>query len=348
MIRINERVISEFEPPFIVAEISSNHNQSLESAMKIVEAAAKTGVDAIKLQTATVEGLTLDCDMPDFKISDPKSLWFGQSLHELYKKAITPWEWHERIFSRCKELKLLCFSSPFEEKAVDFLEKLDAPCYKIASFEIVDLKLVARVAKTGKPIIISTGLATLSEIESAVATCQSHGNNQIVLLKCTSAYPASPKAANVMTIPHLKEAFKTQVGISDHTQGLGVCCAAVALGATFIEKHFILDRTEGGLDSAFSLEPKEFEQLVVESNRAWLARGEVSYGAGLDEKNSHQFRRSIYVVNDIIEGERITESNVKIIRPGYGLHPSYINLILGMKVNRNLKKGTAMSWSYVG
>ncbi|OHE76670.1 MAG: pseudaminic acid synthase [Verrucomicrobia bacterium RIFCSPHIGHO2_12_FULL_41_10] len=348
MIRINERAIGEDSPPFIIAEMSSNHNQSLDRALKIVEVAAETGVHALKLQTATSEGLTLDVDTPEFLISDPNSLWFGQNLFQLYQKSVTPWEWHQIIFDRCEQLGLICFSSPFELKAVDLLEEIGAPCYKIASFELVDLQLIRRVAMTGKPIIMSTGMATLSEIELAVCAAREVGNTQVILLKCTSTYPATPEDSNLNTLPHLRAAFGTEVGLSDHTMGIGVPCAAVALGATVIEKHFTLSRAEGGLDATFSLEPDEFKQLVIETERAWHARGEVKYGGTVREQSSLQFRRSIYISEDVSKDEVLTHSNVRVVRPGYGLPPSYIDVVLGRRVNCNLKKGTAMSWEYIG
>jgi pseudaminic acid synthase len=334
--------------PFIVAEMSGNHNQSLARALKIVDAAVEAGAHALKLQTASPEGLTLEVDSPDFLISDKNSLWYGKNLFQLYKEAVTPWEWHKEIFDYCKKRGIIAFSSPFELGAVDFLESLDVPCYKIASFEIVDIQLVKKVASTGKPIIMSTGMASLSEIETAVSTARSEGNDQIILLKCTSTYPANPVDTNLMTIEHLRESFGTQVGLSDHTMGVGVSCAAVAKGATLIEKHFTLSRDEGGVDAAFSLEPKELKSLVEETQRAWQAMGTIKYGGSENEKSSLKYRRSIYVAEDILEGELFTEKNIRVVRPGYGLAPVYIDIFLGRRSKKYLKKGDALSWSHIG
>lgn len=344
---IKGREISENHPPFIVAEMSSNHQQSLDRALKMVDAAANAGAHAMKLQTATPEGLTMDSDSPDFLISDKHSLWHGRRLYELYQQAVTPWEWHKAIFDRCQHHNLICFSSPFERKAVNFLETLDVPCYKMASFELVDVPLIKSVAATGKPIILSTGMATLSEIETAVNAIHQMGNHSLALLKCTSTYPALPTDTHLNTIPHLKNTFRVEVGLSDHTMGIGVACAAVALGATIIEKHFTLDRSSGGLDAEFSIEPSELKQLVIETEKAWQARGTICYGGSINENKSVQFRRSIYIIEDIHEGEILTDLNVSVIRPGYGLSPNFIEYIIGKKVNRDLKKGTAMSWDYI-
>lgn len=348
MIRIAGREISASQPPFIIAEMSGNHNRSLERGYQLIDAAVAAGVHAIKLQTASPDGLTLDVDSPDFIISEPDNLWSGKKLYALYQEAVTPWEWHAQLFEYCREKGITVFSSPFELKAVDFLEELGSPCYKIASFELVDLQLVRRVAQTGKPVIISTGMASLSDIELAVNAVVQEGNNQIVLLKCTSTYPASPEDSNLVTIPHLRAAFNTEVGLSDHTMGVGVPCAAVALGATVIEKHFTLSRADGGVDAAFSLEPHELKQLVVETERAWKGCGTVCYGGSSREKASLKFRRSIYVCADIAAGETFTADNVRVVRPGYGLAPKFIEMVIGRRANTNLKKGTAMSWDYIG
>jgi pseudaminic acid synthase len=348
MIVIADRAIGPDHSPFIIAEMSGNHNQSLERAFAIVDAAADAGAHAVKLQTATPDGLTLDVDSPDFTVLDTGSLWYGRSLHQLYREAVTPWEWHAEIFTRCRQRGLIAFSSPFELKAVDFLEELGVPCYKIASFELVDIRLVRKVARTGKPLVISTGMGTLSEIEMAVEAARAEGNDQIILLKCTSTYPAKPSNTNLLTIPHLREAFGVQVGLSDHTMGVGVPCAAVAMGATVIEKHFTLRRADGGVDSAFSLEPEELKQLVVETERAWQGLGAVRYGGTQDEKASVKFRRSIYVSEDLKSGETLTERNLRIVRPGYGLAPHYLELLLGRHVNKDLAKGTPMSWDHIG
>lgn len=348
MIKIADRCVSANHPPLVIAEMSGNHNQSLERALRIVDAAVAAGAHAIKLQTASPDGLTLDVDSPDFRITEKDSLWYGKNLYQLYKEAVTPWEWHEPIFEHCKEKGIIAFSSPFELKAVDFLESLNVPCYKIASFELIDTQLVRRVAQTGKPMIMSTGMATLSEIETAIKTARAEGNDQIILLKCTSTYPARPVNTNLLTIPHLKAAFGTQVGLSDHTMGVGVPCAAVALGATVIEKHFTLARADGGVDSAFSLEPHELKLLVEETERAWQAVGEVRYGGSDDEKASIKYRRSIYISNDIKAGQQLNDENIRIVRPGFGLAPKYYDMLIGRRVNKDLSKGTAMSWEHIG
>lgn len=348
MIKIADRLIGAEHPPFIIAEMSGNHNQSLERALKIVDAAVDAGAHAIKLQTASPDGLTLDVDTPDFRISDEGSLWFGKNLYQLYKEAVTPWEWHETIFEHCKKRRVIAFSSPFELKAVDLLESLNVPCYKIASFELIDTQLVKRVAQTGKPVIMSTGMATISEIETAVNVVRGEGNNQIILLKCTSTYPAKASNTNLLTIPHLREAFGTQVGLSDHTMGVGVSCAAVAMGATVIEKHFTLARADGGVDSAFSLEPQELKLLVEETERAWQAVGVVRYGGSADEKASLKYRRSIYISTDVKAGDLLSSDNIRIVRPGFGIAPKYYELLIGRRVNKDLVKGTAMSWEYIG
>lgn len=343
-INIGGRLVGPNESPFIVAEMSGNHNQSLERALAIVDAAADAGAHAIKLQTYTADTMTLDVGEHGFTIEDTDSLWTGRNLHALYKEAYTPWEWHKPIFDRCRERGILGFSSPFDETAVAFLETLDVPAFKIASFELVDTPLIKRVAQTGKPLIMSTGMAHLSEIEDAVRVARSAGAKDIILLKCTSTYPATPENTNIITIPHLRSSFGTQVGISDHTMGIGVSVASVALGATFIEKHFTLRRADGGVDSAFSLEPSELMDLVVESKRAWQALGEISYGASSKEKKSLQFRRSVYVSRDIKIGETFTPENLRIIRPGYGLPPKYFDIVLGKRANKPLKAGTPVTW----
>lgn len=348
MIQVAERLIGADHKPFVIAEMSGNHNQSLDRAIKIVDAAVEAGADAIKLQTASPDGLTLDVELPDFQITDKDSLWYGNNLYQLYKEAVTPWEWHEPIFDYCRQRGIIAFSSPFELKAVDFLESLNVPCYKIASFELIDTQLVRRVAQTGKPMIMSTGMATLSEVETAVRTARAEGNDRIVLLKCTSTYPARPTNTHLLTIPHMRAAFGTQVGLSDHTMGVGVPCAAVAMGATVIEKHFTLSRADGGVDAAFSLEPHELRLLVEETERAWQAMGEVRYGGSNDEQASLKFRRSIYIARDIKAGEELTTENIRIVRPGFGIAPKYYDLMLGRRVNKDLTKGTAMSWEHIG
>lgn len=333
--------------PFIVAEMSGNHNQSLERALQIVEAAAKTGVDGIKLQTYTADTMTLDIKEGDFFINDANSLWQGRSLYDLYQEAYTPWEWHKPIFDRCRELGLVAFSTPFDETAVDYLESLNVPCYKIASFENTDLPLIKKVAATGKPMIISTGMATVAELDTAVRTAREAGADDIVLLKCTSSYPATPENSNLLTIPHLKELFGCRVGLSDHTMGIGAAIASIALGASFIEKHFTLNRADGGVDSAFSMEPAEMTLLVEESKKAVQAMGKITYGPTAGEKDSLKFRRSIYVAEDIKAGERFTEKNIRIIRPGFGLSPAYYDIVLGKEAAKDVKRGTPMGWELV-
>ena len=334
--------MQELKNPFIIAEMSGNHNQSLERALKIVEAAAEAGVDAVKLQTYTADTMTIDKSDGEFRITDEDSLWKGYSLYELYQKAYTPWEWHKSIFERCRELGILCFSTPFDASAVDFLEEVDCPIYKIASFENIDLPLIKKVAKTGKPIIASTGMATVAELYDLVRTARENGCKDLTLLKCTSSYPATPEGTNLRTIPHMRELFHCNVGLSDHTLGIGVAVASVAFGATVIEKHFTLSRAEGGVDAAFSMEPKEMAQLVRECRTAWEALGEVSYNLSEQEKKSLQFRRSLYVVEDMKEGDVLTEKNLRSIRPGMGLPPKYYDVLLGNRVTCNIKRGTAM------
>ena len=328
--------------PFVIAEMSGNHNQSLERALMIVEAAASSGAHAIKLQTYTADTMTLDARGGSFEITDSDSLWSGQNLHDLYKKAYTPWEWHKPIMERARKLGLICFSSPFDETAVDFLEDLDVPAYKIASFENNHLPLIHKAAATGKPIIISTGMADLSELELAVKTARDAGCRELILLKCTSTYPATPENTNILTIPHLRDLFNTQVGLSDHTMGLGVAVASVALGATVIEKHFTLARADGGVDSAFSVEPQEMADLVVECERAWQALGSVQYGTSEAEKNSTIFRRSIYVAKNIKAGEEFSNQNLRIVRPGDGAPPSLLKALIGKKANKDFSKGNPL------
>ncbi|MFB9866129.1 pseudaminic acid synthase [Vreelandella sulfidaeris] len=347
-ILINGRKVGQKYPPFIIAEMSGNHNQSLARAMELVDAAAKSGVHALKLQTASPAGLTLNATTPEFLIDDPQSPWHGRNLYELYKEAVTPWEWHKPIFDRCAKLGLTVFSSPFELGAIDFLEELNTPCYKIASFELVDLPLIRKAAATGKPLIMSTGMGTVADIHDAVSAARSEGNEQIILLKCTSSYPATASDANIATIPHLRDMFGLQVGLSDHTLGIGVSCAAAALGATVVEKHFTLKRSDGGVDASFSLEPDEFSSLVEESERAWASVGNVVYGGTIVEKKSLKFRRSLYIAENVKKDDVLTEENLKIVRPGYGLAPKYIDILLGRRVNQDLSAGTAMKWEYIG
>ena len=342
-IHIAGRPIGPKHPPFVIAEMSGNHNQSLERALEIVEAVAKAGADAIKLQTYTADTMTLDVRGGSFDINDPDSLWAGKNLHDLYTQAYTPWEWHAPIVERAREMGLICFSSPFDETAVDYLLELDIPAFKIASFENNHLPLIKKAASTGKPLIISTGMATLGELDQAVSTARDAGCEQLILLKCTSTYPATPENTNISTIPHLKQMFGTEVGLSDHTMGIGVAVASVALGASMIEKHFTLSRSDGGVDSAFSLEPNELKSLVVESKRAWQAIGHVSYGPSEAESKSLVFRRSIYVAKDISAGELFDETNIRIIRPGDGAPPSLYFDIIGKIACKNYSAGTPLS-----
>jgi N-acetylneuraminate synthase len=328
----------------IIAEMSGNHNRSLDRALAIVEAAASAGVHALKLQTYTADTLTLDKREDEFIITDPDSLWSGNSLYQLYQEAHTPWEWHPAIFKRCQELGLICFSTPFDENAVDFLETLDVPCYKIASFENTHLPLIQKVASTRKPIIASTGMASLAELDDLVRTVRESGCQDLILLKCTSTYPATPEHTNLVTIPHMQSVFGCQVGLSDHTKGIGVSVASIAVGATVIEKHFTLRRSDGGVDSAFSMEPQEMSALVVETERAWRALGNVHFGPTEKEKKSLQHRRSIYVSRDIKAGDCLTTDNTKVIRPSLGLAPKYYNLILGRTVKTDVTKGTPLTW----
>ena len=332
--------------PMVVAEMSGNHNQSLEKALEIVEKAAESGAHAIKLQTFTADTLTIDKNDGDFYLGDNKSLWNGMSMYELYKQAETPWDWHEKIFERCKELGLLCFSSPFDDSAVDFLENLDCPCYKIASTENTDFELLKKVAETKKPIIISTGMATIEELGEMVSVVQKAGCKDLILLKCTAAYPATPSDANLMTIKHMKDLLGCQVGLSDHTLGIGVALASVALGATLVEKHFTISRKDGGVDSAFSMEPHEFKLMVKEIKTASESIGHVSYGP-TDNENSKLSRRSLYIVEDMKKGDILTKYNMRSIRPGFGLPVKYYNDVLGMKVTVDIEKGTRMSWNLV-
>lgn len=347
-IKIGSRIIGPEGLPFVIAEMSGNHNQSLDRALEIVEAAAQAGAHAIKLQTYTADTMTLDVKDGKFRIEDKASLWMGKNLHELYKQAHTPWEWHAPIMRRAQELGMLCFSSPFDDTAVDFLESLDVPAYKIASFENNHLPLIRKVAATGKPIIISTGMATLGELDEAVRTAREAGCRDLILLKCTSTYPASPANCNILTIPHLRQLFGCEVGLSDHTLGVGVSVAAVALGATVIEKHFTLKRSDGGVDSAFSLEPEELKSLVVETMRAWQSLGEIRYGPTEAEKKSLIFRRSLYIAEDMKAGEILTTKNLRVIRPGDGLHPRHYDDLLGKRVSRDVKKGEAVDWGMIG
>lgn len=347
MFSIAHRPIGTDHAPFVIAEMSGNHNQSLDRALAIVEAAAKAGAHALKLQTYTPNTMTIDVKDGEFFISDPNSLWVGQTIYDLYQQAHTPWEWHKPIFDRARALGMIAFSSPFDETAVDFLETLDVPCYKIASFELVDLPLIRKVARTGKPVIMSTGMATVAEIHEAVTAARGAGCEALTLLKCTSTYPASPIHTNLATIGHLRALFGCEVGLSDHTMGIGASVAAVALGASVIEKHFTLDRADGGVDSTFSLEPHEFAALVTETERAWQALGTISYGPTATETRAVTRRRSIYAVQDIAAGELLTRDNVRCIRPGHGLKPKHFDDVLGKHAKTAVKRGTPMHWDLI-
>jgi pseudaminic acid synthase len=335
----------ENDGPIVIAEMSGNHNQSLDRALAIVDKAAAAGAHAFKIQTYTADTMTLDLSTGEFYIRDPKSLWKSNSLYNLYKQAYTPWEWHKAIFDRCKKNGMIGFSSPFDATAVDFLESLNVSVYKIASFENIDIPLIRKVAATGKPMIISTGMATIAELDEAVRGARSGGCKDLTLLKCTSAYPCPEDEVNLASLPHLKSLFNCPVGLSDHTIGIGVSLGAVALGATVLERHFTLARADGGVDSAFSLEPAELSMLVEESRKVALGVGQVAYGPTEREKKSLQYRRSLYITRDIRKGDRLSSANVRAIRPGLGLSPKYMDMVLGKTVSRNAKKGTPVSWN---
>lgn len=343
-ITIGRNSIGTDHPPFIIAEMSGNHNQSLDRALALVDEAAKAGAQALKIQTYTADTMTLDLRRDEFMVNDPKSLWYGSTLYELYTKASTPWEWHKPIFDRCRQRGLIGFSTPFDASAVDFLESLDTPLYKVASFENIDLPLIKKIAVTGKPMIISTGMATTGEIQEALDAARSNGCRDVVILKCTSSYPASPAESNLNTIPDMRKLFKVHVGLSDHTLGIGVAVASVALGSEVIEKHFTIARSDGGVDSQFSLEPKELAALVSESRSAWQSRGGIHYGPTASEQGSLAFRRSLYIVKDLKAGDALTPENLRAIRPGRGLPPKQLEKLLGRKVNRDVPKGTPASW----
>lgn len=342
--KIAGRNVGLAERPYLIAEMSGNHNQSLERALAIVDAAAQAGADAIKLQTYTADTMTLNVRGPGFVIEDAESPWAGRQLYELYEEAHTPWDWHRPIMARAATHGLHCFSSPFDATAVDFLESLAVPAYKIASFENTDLPLIRKVAATGKPMIISTGMATLAEIDEAVRTALAGGCPELVLLKCTSTYPASPQNTHLRTLPHLRQAFGCEVGLSDHTMGCGAAVAAVALGASVVEKHFTLRRADGGVDASFSLEPQEFRQLRTETERAWQALGQVVYGGTEAEEKSRSFRRTIYIGRDMQAGEVLTAVDLRIVRPGDGLAPKHFEAIVGRRIGRAAPAGTPVTW----
>ena len=339
---IGNRKIGINHPPFIIAEMSGNHNGSLQRALEIVDAAAECGADAIKLQTYTADSMTIDCDREDFKINDPNSLWNGRTLYSLYEEAHTPRDWHYEIFNRAKAKGILYLSSPFDLDSIDFLDNLNVCAFKIASFENNHIPLIQKAAKTGKPLIISTGMSSLSDIETAVSAAKKANCKDILLLKCTSSYPASPLDSNLKLISEYSKLFNTKVGLSDHTLGIGASLAGVALGAVAIEKHFTLDKKDGGVDSAFSLNPDELKILKKESITAWEAVGKIKFELSESEFKSMQFKRSIYVVEDIKKGEKFNENNIKIIRPGFGAHPKYYEKILGKHSNADFKRGTPL------
>ncbi|MCU7554988.1 pseudaminic acid synthase [Alteromonas sp. ASW11-19] len=346
-IQLGDVAIGQDSPPFIIAELSGNHGQDLALAERMVDAAADAGAHAIKLQTYTADSMTLDVQSSDFVIGESDSLWAGERLHALYEKAATPYEWHEALFARARQRAMLAFSSPFDADAVDFLDGLDVPCFKIASFELTDLPLIAHAASKGKPLIMSTGMASLREIEEAVACANAHGCEDIILLKCTSTYPAEPDNTNLRTIPNMRDAFGCQVGLSDHSGGIGVAVASVALGATVIEKHFVLDRRDGGVDAEFSLEPAELASLVTETHRAWQGLGQVRYGGTQAEAAAKQYRRSIYVSQPVKAGDVLDASNLKIVRPAFGMAPRHWNEVLGKVAATDMAKGTALKWEHI-
>lgn len=343
-IKIAETFIGSEHKPFIIAEMSGNHNRSLDRAKEIIKAAADTGAHAVKLQTYTADTMTINHRGGLFEITDKNSLWYGRNLYELYEEAHTPWEWHKALFDYARELGILCFSTPFDETAVDFLEALNVPCYKIASFENTDHPLLKKVAQTKKPVIMSTGIANISDIVEAVQVLKENGCSQLVLLKCTSTYPSTPENTNLVTIPTLQQIFPDcLIGLSDHTMGVGASIASIALGARVIEKHFTLNRADGGVDSTFSMEPAEMKALVIESERAFLALGNVQLTVQKAEEKSKMFKRSIYAVKDIKKGEAFSKENVRVIRPGDGLTPKYYEMILSKNATRDLAFGTPLS-----
>ncbi|GAB3491554.1 pseudaminic acid synthase [Spirosoma knui] len=346
-IQVANYTISPAHRPFIIAEMSGNHNQSLDRALELVDAAAEAGAHALKLQTYTPDTITFNGASEEFYIRDAKSLWADKNLYKLYEQAYTPWEWHAPIFERARQHGMLAFSSPFDTTAVDFLESLNVPLYKIASFENTDHILLKKVAQTGKPVIMSTGVASVADLDESVKVLRAHGCTELILLKCTSTYPATPETTNLLTIPHMRQLFDVPVGLSDHTMGIGASVAAVALGAVVIEKHFTLRRADGGVDSAFSLEPEELKSLVIETERARLAMGQVSYTLTPKEEKSLQFKRSLYVVKDVKAGELLTADNVRSIRPANGLHTRYYDDILGQTATQDIPAGTALRWDLV-
>ena len=346
-IQVAHYTISPTHRPFVIAEMSGNHNQSLDRALKIVDAVADAGAHALKLQTYTPDTITFNGASEEFYIRDTKSLWADKNLYKLYAEAYTPWEWHKPIFEHAQKRGMIAFSSPFDTTAVDFLESLNVPLYKIASFENTDHILLKKVAQTGKPVIMSTGVSTLADLDESVKVLRANGCKDLVLLKCTSTYPATPETTNLRTIPHLRQLFDVPVGLSDHTMGIGAAVAAVALGAVVLEKHVTLRRADGGVDSAFSLEPDELKNLVTETERAHQAMGQVSYTMTPKEAKSLQFKRSLYVVQSMKAGESFTPDNVRSIRPANGLHTRYYDNILGKTATQDIEAGTALEWNLI-
>lgn len=346
-IRIGDVPVGREHEPFIIAEMSGNHDGSLDKALEIVRAAAAAGAHAIKLQTYTPDTITIDADTPEFRLSAAHPLWGGRRLYDLYEEAHTPWEWHQPIFDLARELGLLAFSSPFDPTAVDFLESLDVPAYKIASSEIVDLPLVRLAARTGKPMIISTGMASVAEIHAAVEAARSVGNDQVIVLSCTASYPADPASSNLRGIPVMADTFRAPIGLSDHTMGIGAAVASIAFGAVLVEKHVTMSREEGGVDSDFSLEPAELAALVSETKVAWQALGQPHIGARETEREGLRFRRSLFVVQDVAQGDPVTAENVRSIRPANGLAPDSFALLEGRVFRRDTQRGTPMSWDLV-
>lgn len=344
-IKIGDRRVGPESEPFIIAEMSGNHNQSLDKAMELVEAAAGAGAHAVKLQTYTADTMTLPVRSKIFEIGEEMPLWQGKNLHDLYKEAYTPWEWHAPIMERCKSLGMLCFSTPFDESSVDFLNDLQVPCFKIASFENTHIPLLRKIAKLGKPVIMSSGMASIAELDEAVKTLKENGCSDLILLKCTTSYPASPENSNIVTIPHMQELFDVQVGLSDHTMGVGAAVAAVALGATVVEKHFTLRRSDGGPDAAFSLEPAELAALVTETKRAWQSLGVVNYGSSSEsEKKAKYYRRSIFFKQALKAGSTVTAECLAIVRPAAGLAPKHYDTVLGKTLTEDVEAGTPLSW----
>jgi pseudaminic acid synthase len=345
VIKVNNRLIGLAHPAYIIAELSANHGQSFDQAVKIIKAAKEAGADAVKLQTYTPDTLTLNCNNAYFRIKD--TLWHGRTLYDLYSEAFTPWEWQPKLMQVANDLALDLFSSPFDDSAVDFLERMNVPVHKIASFENCDIALLRQIAGTGKPIIASTGMATLAEVDELVRTVREAGCQELALLKCTSAYPAPAEEMNLRTIPHLAQAFNVPVGLSDHTLGIAAPVAAVSLGACIIEKHLTLSRACAGPDSAFSLEPHEFKAMVESVRTAERALGQVCYDVSPAESKSRVFRRSLFVVSDVRAGEAFTQWNVRSIRPGYGLHTRYLDDVLGRAASRDIQRGTPLTWEMV-